>query len=155
GEVWVDVVDSELGAGQHDEPVLFECPFGLALDRPEVLGKPGGWDTEVRPQIVGRVHVIGDAEDVELIRAVEVDEGSERAPPVAQRGVRVELGEAQILTLSHGPHFSHSDATPCVEWVNVRPQSGEGRTNSAESQASVSRFASQPALPRTVPSSAP
>jgi hypothetical protein len=43
------------------------------LDLRDVLAEPVGRDAEPRPGVVGRVHVVGDAEDVELVPAVEVD----------------------------------------------------------------------------------
>jgi hypothetical protein len=40
----------------------------------------------------GGVHVVGDAEDVEPLLAVEVNEGGEREASVAPRRVGVEFG---------------------------------------------------------------
>jgi hypothetical protein len=73
GEVGVGVVDSQLGAGHHEQPVPLACPLGLAVDLRDVLAEPFGRDAEPRPWVVGRVHMVGDAEDVELMPAVEVD----------------------------------------------------------------------------------
>ena len=92
-QVGVGVIDGQLRAGHDEEPVLLACPLGLALDRRDVLPEPVGRHAQVRPRVVGRVHVVGDAEDVKPVRAVEVDEGGEREAPVAPRRLRVELGQ--------------------------------------------------------------
>src|SRR5262245_57361231 len=70
--------------------------------------------------------MVGDAQDVEAMRSIEVDEVGERQPPVAPGGVRVEFAQEQIASLLHRLHFRQCGAKPRVERVNIRPQPGEG-----------------------------
>ena len=50
----------------------------------------------MRPVVVGRVHMVGDAEHVEPLLAVQVDHLRYRKSAVAPRRMRVELGKEEI-----------------------------------------------------------
>jgi hypothetical protein len=52
------------------------------------------------PRVGAAQDVVGDAEDVEARAAVEVDELAERELPVAPGGVRVELAEECLRSVS-------------------------------------------------------
>ena len=97
GAVRVRVVVGELEAGHEQEPVGRERAEALALDFGEVGAGGGGIHARApvpeRPRIVAAQDVVGDAENIEAGRSVEVDHRCERKLAVAPSRVRVELAE--------------------------------------------------------------
>ena len=121
GTVWVRVVVGELEAGQEQESVGREGAGALALDLREVGADvrsiDAGAPVPERPGIVGAQDVVGDAEDVEAGRSVEVDHRPERELAVAPGRVGVELAEQRARAFAHSPRVCQRAAT---RWVNAR-----------------------------------
>lgn len=78
--------------------------------------------------------MVGDAEDVELMLAIQVNQSGEREPPVAPSRMGVKLRKKKIRPLAHNPHFSQGAAKPRVETVNVHPHAGEHSIGEKESR---------------------
>ncbi len=100
-EIGVVVVERQLGAGDDKHAVAGIRPAGLALDvahvcRPRLLRDANRMAlpfSRTPPGIARRQDVVGDAEDVEAVPAVEVDELPNRQLAVAPGRMRVELAE--------------------------------------------------------------
>jgi len=85
-DVRVGVVVGELEPRHEQEVVQLPRALGLDADRVQVLavalrGDPGPLGVLGGPGIVGPQRVIGDDEDVETARAVEIDELRQRKRP--------------------------------------------------------------------------
>ena len=119
GEERVEVVVGQLEPGQEQQVVLPAGALGLRLDLCEVVGVVRGMDASERcvvgqPRIVAAVDVVGDAEDVEAVASVQVDELGQRERAVAPPRVGVELAE-QRLDLA--AHRASSVAAPRRAWA--------------------------------------
>jgi hypothetical protein len=121
GAIRVRVVVGELEAGQEQEPVGRERAGALALDLREVGADVGGVDARApvpeRPRIVAAQDVVGDTENIEAGRSVEVDHRCERKLAVAPSRVRVELAEQGACAFAHSPPLCPRAAG---RWVNGR-----------------------------------
>jgi hypothetical protein len=121
GAVRVRVVVSEFEAGHEQKPVGRERADALALDLREVgvdVGRiDAGAPVPERPRIVAAQDVVGDAENIEAGRSVEVDHPSERKLAVAPRRVRVQFAEQGARAFAHSPRVCPRDA---ARWVNGR-----------------------------------
>ena len=106
GVVGVAVVESELDAGHQEQAVLLSRPPRLPVDRIEIA-----LVCRLR-QVRGsrREHVVGDAEHVEAVAAVDIDELGQRERAVAPRRVRVELTEKRFPV--HAPSVAAPDREP-------------------------------------------
>src|SRR5262249_7981860 len=105
----------QLEPRDHEQVVEQPRAGCLDLDRLEVPAVRAGRDLPLRPRhaLRQRKEVVGEAEDVEAVAAVEVDEPANGKEAVAPAGVCVELTEQRVvLTLSHGPTFDKVPATP-------------------------------------------
>ncbi len=93
GEARVGVVVGELEARHHEQSVLLARPRSLALELGEVGVEAVGGDAvrRVAAGLDGSADVVGDAEDVEPVRAVEIHERRHRQDAVAPGRVRVQL----------------------------------------------------------------
>jgi hypothetical protein len=89
GEPRVGVVVGQLEAREQQQVVDPAGTHGRGLDRTEVGGEVGRVD--VRPPVTGGM--VGDAEDVEAVASVEIDELGERQGSVAPVRVRVQLAQ--------------------------------------------------------------
>jgi hypothetical protein len=90
----VVVVVGQLEAWDDEHPVRRERAIGLGIDGVEVVAPVVDSD-ERTVALAAPDGVIGDAEDVEPVFSVEVDEGGERQRAVAPVAVCVQLGEEQ------------------------------------------------------------
>jgi hypothetical protein len=93
---WLLVVVGELEPGNEQQAVLDVRAPGLLLDLADVVGeRPGIGDPPawVVPPRAAPPDVVGDAEDVEAARAVEVDEFRDGEIAVAPVGVSVQLAQ--------------------------------------------------------------
>ena len=121
GAIRVRVVVRELEAGHEQQPVDRACAGPLALDLRQVGAHVRRVDTrppvQQRPRIVAAQDVVGDAEDVEAGRAVEVDHRGQRKLTVAPSRVGVELAEQRARASTHLPPVC---PWPAARWVNAR-----------------------------------
>jgi hypothetical protein len=121
GAVRVRVVVGELEAGHEQESVGRERAGALALDLREVGADVCGVDARAPvpewPRIVAAQDVVGDTENIEAGRSVEVDHPSERKLAVAPSRVRVELAEQGARAFAHSPRVCPRAA---ARWVNAR-----------------------------------
>src|SRR5262249_30632190 len=96
GEIGIGAVVRQLEARNYYEPVLLESTFRLGTDLGDVRRPRPGIDGARHR--VGEAHaVIGDAEHVEVVPAVEINELPERELAVAPRGVCMKLAEQEAV----------------------------------------------------------
>jgi hypothetical protein len=82
-EAGVGVVVGELEPGQDEQAVALARPARLVIDLGEIGLVARGGDSIRRVGEISAANVIGDAEDVEPTRAIQVDERGQRERPVA------------------------------------------------------------------------
>ena len=104
--VRVEVVVRELEAREHEQVVVPPCSLRLRGELGKVVGVVRGPDAARRrvgrePRIVAAVDVVGDAEHVEPVASVEVDELGHGQCAVAPPRVRVELAEQRLDLPAH------------------------------------------------------
>ena len=103
GTVGLHVVVRQLEPGQHEQVVRASRPRRLPVDLGEIRSmkiRPYagvGPLIRVEPGVVDAHDVVRDAEHVEAVRAVDIDELGNRQRAVAPRRVRVKLGEQRVL----------------------------------------------------------
>jgi hypothetical protein len=121
GPVRVRVVVGELEAGHEQEPVGRERAGALALDLRKIGADVGGVDARApvleRPRVGAAEDVVGDAENVEGGRSIQVDHRRERKLAVAPSRMRVELAEQGARAFAHSPPVCPRAA---ARWVNAR-----------------------------------
>ncbi len=89
GSHWVGIVVRQLEPWEDEQPVRSQRALGLTVDLGEIVGMVLGRDP---PRVAVR-RVVGDAENVEALEPVEVDEPTDAEHPVAPGRVRVQLGQ--------------------------------------------------------------
>lgn len=120
----IEVVVRELEAGKQQEVVLALSTLGLRVE----LGVIAAHDAarrcvERQPRIVAAVDVIGDAEDVEAVPSVQVDELGNHQRAVTPPAVCVELAEQRldlaadrrIKSAEHRPRRGRTDGDDAVQ----------------------------------------
>jgi hypothetical protein len=129
-EIGVVVVERQLGAGDDEHAVAGLRPAGLTLDvahvfRPRLLrdaNRPALPFARTPPGIARRQDVIRDAEDVEAVPAVEVDELRNRELAVAPGRMRVQLTEqrpylrARVHEVSLAAPATSMGSCPVTGW---------------------------------------
>ena len=97
--VGVEMVVRQLDPREHQQVVERPCALGLGVDRGEVRGEAPFVDARLghAPGVVRADDVIGDAENVEAVAAVEIDELAEPKLPIAPRRMGVELAKQRPL----------------------------------------------------------
>ena len=104
-EVGIVVVVGQLEPGQEEEVVVAACPLGFVPDLREIVVIVLGADAACR-RLAGRPvvradDVVGEAEDVEPDRTVDVDDLPDRERTVTPAAVRVQFGEQGADPGSH------------------------------------------------------
>ena len=100
----------QLEAGYDDQVVQQTGSCGLSLDRLEVFVEvPRVYVVRRRalrqPGVIAAHAVVGDTEDVEAARAVEINGLPQAEIPVAEGRVAVELAEQLITRSRHHPQL--------------------------------------------------
>jgi hypothetical protein len=120
GAVGVRIVVRELEAGHEHQAVGRERPVALALYVCEVGIDVRGVDARAtvseRPRIIAAQDVVGNTENIEAGRSVEVDHRAERKLAVAPSRVGVELAEQVARASAHSPPVCPRTA---AQWVNA------------------------------------
>ncbi len=112
----IGVVVGELEARHDEQAVLPARPRRLALDLGQVGVERGGDDGVRRLRgALGPADVVGDAEDVEAVRPVEIDERRYRQHTVAPGRVRVQLREEGPRSGSRHAHIVGTEHSAMVE----------------------------------------
>jgi hypothetical protein len=88
----------QLESRQDEQVVQQTCARGLRLDRLQIALEVAGVNvvrarTRMSPGVVAAHAVVGDAEDVEVAGAVQVDHLAQGERPVAERRVAMKLAE--------------------------------------------------------------
>ena len=115
GEVGVEMVVRQLDPRKHQQVVERPCALGLGVDRGEVRGEGPFVDARLghAPGVVRADDVIGDAEDVEAVAAVEIDEARGARSSPSLHDVWVWSSDSNALSM---PGVSGSAAR---EWATV------------------------------------
>ena len=93
--IGIRVVVGQLETQEDDEPVVPGGARGLGSHARRV-GRPGPRIDCGRHRVVQANRMVGDAEHVEAVAPVEIDDLAERQLPVAPGRVRVQLAEQEI-----------------------------------------------------------
>jgi hypothetical protein len=109
----------ETEAGQDEEAVMLPRPLSFVRDRREILVEPVGRYAQMRPRIVMRVDVIGDAKNVESILSVDVNEWGGRQSRVAPG--RMTGSSARSRSERSPTHliYPQRDVRPRIYTVNI------------------------------------